>query len=129
MQASAHFISSSLRLFVTLFISLHRIIDGVIRRFFRDRDVVWMAFGHARGADSGESRVLPQQLDVLRAAIAHAGTQAADELIDKISQRPTIRYAAFDAFGDELARRFDTRLPVAVLAALHHGPHATHAAI
>ena len=36
-----------------------RILDRVIRRFLGNRDVVWMAFGHAGGRDPAEPGVPP----------------------------------------------------------------------
>ena len=46
---------------------------------------------------------LRQFLDRAGAAVAHAGPQAADELIDEVAQRAAVGDPAFDAFGDELA--------------------------
>src|SRR5262245_8699205 len=106
-----------------------RILDRIIRRFLRDRDVVRMALGHARATHPAESCIAAKTLDVFRAAISHARTQAAHELIDEITQRPTIRHASFDAFGHHFARRRHIGLAVAVFRALDHRPHATHAAV
>src|SRR5262245_12528208 len=88
-----------------------------------------MAFGHAGGADTHESGVFPQGFHILSSAISHARPQAADQLIDEVTKRATIWDAAFHAFGDKLAGAFDISLSVAVFAAVHHRPHATHAAV
>ena len=43
-----------------------------------------------------------QLFDGAAAEVAHAGAQAADELVDHGFERAAMRNAAFDAFGDEL---------------------------
>jgi hypothetical protein len=46
-----------------------------------------------------------QFLDVRAAAVAHAGTQPADQLMDRVGQRALVRDAALDALGHELLAR------------------------
>src|SRR5438045_2556241 len=43
---------------------LHRIIDGVVGRFFRDRYVMWMTFDDTGGRDAHKPRVVAQSLDI-----------------------------------------------------------------
>src|SRR4051812_43537528 len=88
-----------------------------------------MTFGHARTRHPAEPRLAAQCFDIGCAAIAHARTQAADHLINKVSQWTAIGDAAFDAFGNEFLGLGDGALPVAVLGAVDHGPHATHSAV
>src|SRR5688572_7046937 len=88
-----------------------------------------MALGHRRRGHASELGVLPQVSDGLRAAVAHAGAQATDHLVDEVAQRPAVRHAAFDAFGNQLAGGLHVGLAVAVLAALDHGAHRAHAAV
>src|SRR5688572_8818636 len=106
-----------------------RVVYRVVRALARDRDVVRVALGHARAADAAEPGLLSQRFDVLRPAVAHAGAQAAHELVDEIAERPAVRHAAFHAFGDELAALLDVGLPVAVARAGDHRAHRTHAAV
>src|SRR5437773_10967348 len=54
------------------------IVHAVIRSFLGDVDVVGRAVGHALGGDAAESRRAAQGFDVISAAVAHAGSQAAD---------------------------------------------------
>ena len=76
---------------------------GVIRCFLRDRNVMWMALPNAGRGDLDESRFRAQFFDRLRAAVAHAGPQSADQLIHKRLKWSLERNAAFDPFGHELA--------------------------
>src|SRR4051812_38158752 len=106
-----------------------RILHAVIGRFLGDVDIVRVAFGHAGGRNTAESGIAAKGFDVRGAAIAHASAEAADHLVNKIAQRPTIGDAAFNAFRNELLGFRHGALPVAVLGAVDHGPHATHSAI
>jgi hypothetical protein len=56
------------------------------------------------GRDPQEARVLVQlEMRIrARAAVAHAGAQAAHELIDQVGQRSLGGHAAFDAFRHQL---------------------------
>src|SRR5688500_5057651 len=117
------------RVAITELRAFRRVFAHVIRRFLRNRDVVRVALGHARGADPAEARVFAELLDVIGPAVAHARADAADELVHEIAQRPAVRHAAFDALGNELARFAHARLPVAILRTLDHRAHATHAAV
>src|SRR5437763_1134893 len=83
-------------------LTLPSIFHAVIRCFLGDVDIVQVAFGHAGGGDAAEAGFGAEAFDVGGAAVAHAGAEAADHLIDKIAQVAAIGDAAFDAFGDEL---------------------------
>ena len=65
------------------------------------------------------------------AAVAHAGLQAADQLVDDEGQRALVRHAALDAFGHELHLLQLVVLEVAVAAALAlaHRFERAHAAV
>src|SRR5258706_9391150 len=82
--------------------TLSRIFHAVIGRFLGDMDIVRVAFGHARGGYPAESRLAAKRFNIVRATIAHARTDTAHHLIYKIPQRPAIRHAAFDSFGNQL---------------------------
>ena len=75
---------------------------AVIRRFLSNDHVVNVAFPQSRWGNPQEARFPLQLADVARAAVAHAGFQAADQLVDKIGQRAFGRNPPFDAFGRQL---------------------------
>src|SRR5271165_6978744 len=104
------------------------LLQPVIGRFLGDDDVVYVAFAKAGRCDAEEFRFVLQFADRSRAAISHAGAQAADKLINHLGQRTFIRDAAFDAFGNEFAAGF---LGVAIGSALSYGhrTHRSHSAI
>ena len=77
----------------------------VIGSFLGDDDVVGMAFLDRGRGHLDEPGLGPKLLDGPRAAIAHPGPQAADELEDEVGQRALVRDAALDPFGDELLAR------------------------
>src|ERR1700722_9577846 len=101
--------------------NLHRLIlqriNGIIRRFLGDGDVVRMAFGYAGGADADEAGISSKRFDVFCGAVSHPGAQAADELIDEIAERAAVWDTALDAFGHQLAGIPHVSLAVAILAA------------
>src|SRR5688572_33415357 len=112
--ASEFWILSSLPSF-----RLHEI-HAVIRRLLRNRDVVRVAFRHAGGGNSAEAGLRAQLVDVPRPAVAHAGPQPADELVDEVAERPAVRHAAFDAFGNQFTTVANRALPVTVAGAGDH---------
>ena len=69
------------------------------------------------------------------AAVAHAGAQAADELVDHRGDAALVRDAALDAFGHELLGavavgvEVELVLEVAVAAAAAHRAERSHAAV
>ncbi len=74
----------------------------VVGSFAGDDDVVDVAFAEAGAGDANELCLLLQLLDGCAAEIAHAGAQAADELVDHGLERSAVGHASLDAFGDEL---------------------------
>src|SRR5689334_854752 len=80
---------------------LRRVLNRVIRRFLRDMYIVRVTFGHARPGHATELRLGSKLVDVLRAAIPHAGPQAADHLVDEITQRPAIGDSPLHAFWNQ----------------------------
>src|SRR6185503_5582246 len=108
-----------------------RSLKAVVRRFLGDDDVVDVALLQAGGGDAHEARARLQLTDASGAAIAHARSQAAHELLDHGRERPLVGDHALDALGHELARvgvpvEF---LEVAVARAFLHGADGAHAAI
>ena len=65
--------------------------NAVVRRFFGDEDIVRMAFLEAGVADADKLRILLQRRNIRRAAVAHAGTQTADQLINRFGERAFVR--------------------------------------
>ena len=76
-----------------------------------------MALGQAGSGDPDELALRSQLINGLRAAVAHAGPQAADHLEDRVRQRSLVGHASFDAFGHQLLLAF---LEIAVLGADRH---------
>src|SRR4051794_12298733 len=104
--------------------------SAVIGGVLRDRDVVRVRLAQPRTGDADEARLL-HRLDRRRAAVAHRLAQAADNLMQHAGERPLVRDAALDPFGDELLDILDVALEIAVLrvtARLHRADRA-HAAV
>src|SRR6266478_9785818 len=74
-------------------------IDTVVGRFLRDRNIVRMALCDAGRRDAAEAGLFAELLDVAGTAVAHAGAEPADELVNEIAQWPAVRDAALDALG------------------------------
>src|SRR6185295_8464276 len=68
-------------------------------------------------------------LDAAAATVAHAGAQAADELVHRLGEAAPVRDPALDPLGDQLHVGGGLGLEVAVLAAGPHGPHRAHAPV
>jgi len=98
----------------------------IVGRFLCDLNVVRMALNEAGVRDADELGFLLKGHKIFCSAVAHAGLEAADELVDHILQDTAVRDAAFHAFRHEFLR---IRLEVAVLAARVHGAFGAHAAI
>ncbi len=79
--------------------------------------------------DTHEACFFLQFANGAAAGVAHAGAQAAKQLMDVVRKRPAIGDATFDPFGDQFDIAFDIPLEVAVLAPLLHGAEAAHAAV
>ena len=58
---------------------------AVVRSLAGDSHVVGMAFGHTGIGDAGEFCRM-ERFDVFGAAVAHAGTQAAEHLVDNLEE-------------------------------------------
>src|SRR5688572_25840617 len=77
-------------------------LEVVVRRFLRDDDVVHVALAEPGRRDPHELRLRLQLGDVRAPGVAHAGAQAAEELVDRRRDRSAIRHAPLDALGHEL---------------------------
>src|SRR4051812_37456135 len=91
----------------------------VVRRLFRDDHVVDVALAEALRGGADEPRRGAEVLDGLRAGVAHAGAEAADQLVEDRGERAAVRDATLDAFRHELLVG-GAALAVAILAALLH---------
>src|SRR5262245_24873195 len=89
---------------------------AVVWRFLRNGNVMRMALLHRRPAHLDKASARPQLLNVPSAAIAHARSQPAHELIDERPQRPLVRHAPFHAFRHELVP-WPVRLAISILRA------------
>src|SRR5690349_2374061 len=93
-----------------------------------------MALADAGWRDPNQPRLALQRLDVLRAAVTHAGAQAADQLMDHRRDAALVRDASFDPLRHQLvaaAGRLEIELvlEVAVAAAAAHRADRSHAAV
>ena len=102
--------------------------SGVVGRFLGDGDVVRVAFRHAAGRDAGELGLL-QGIEVLGAAVAHAGAETAHELVHGFGEGALVRNPAHDAFRDQFLHFHLVVLEVAVLGAGRHRVDGAHAAV
>src|SRR5262249_6435750 len=103
---------------------------AIVRRLFRDGDVVRVRFAQPRSRDANEARAL-EILDGRCSAIAHRLAHAADELVDDRCERALVRDPAFDPLGNELVDALDAVLEIPVLreAARFHRAERAHAAV
>src|SRR5262249_35868396 len=86
------------------------------------------------GRDANQLRLALQRWDRPAPAIAHAGAQAAHELVDHGGDAAFVRDTPLDAFRHQLvaaARRLEIELvlEIPVAAAAPHGPNRSHAAV
>src|SRR3990170_2428772 len=107
---------------------------SIVRSFLRNRHVVHVALAHAGRGNANQPRVALQRRDVLAAAIAHAGPQTTDELIDEPRDAAFVRHAALDAFRHELVGaagrvQIEFVLEIPIAAATAHGADRPHAAV
>src|SRR5215468_12197652 len=105
--------------------SLH----AVVGSFLGDDHVVNVALAQPRRRDLDEPSLGVQLGDRGAAEVAHRRAQPADQLVQRLAQRPLVRDAALDALGHELLRRLDLALEVAVLRAVLHRADRAHAAV
>ena len=73
-------------------------LQGIVRCFFGNLDIMRMALAESCTRDPDELGVIPQFLQVLCTAIAHTRAQSTDQLMDGICQRPFVSNTALDAF-------------------------------
>src|SRR5262245_12727183 len=80
-----------------------------------------------------ESGFRAQFCDRTYAAISHARSQSADELVQEAVQLSFVSDPPFDSFGDQFREPprvfIGDRLPVSLAASLHHRAERTHATI
>src|SRR5688572_15861582 len=100
----------------------------VVRRFLRNNHIMWMTFDQTRVGDTSKASPCAKVIERGRARVAHAGAQAADQLVYVFAQRALVRYTAFDAFRNEFAASVLTR-GVAVHTIAFHRGQASHPAI
>src|SRR5258708_3378891 len=74
----------------------------IIRRFFRDDDVMYVALTQSSGGDSHESTLFPEFLKRRRPHVSHAAFEPPDQLIRQRAKRTLVGHAAFHAFRDGL---------------------------
>src|SRR6478609_5564857 len=103
--------------------STQRLIVGGL---LRHDDVMDVALAQAAGGDADEAGAFAEFGEGGGTDVTHAGLEAAHELEDDVGERPFVRDAAFDAFGDEFAGAV---LAVAIARAFLHGSDGTHAAV
>ena len=101
----------------------------VVGGFAGDLDVVGVRFDHAGVGDLDEAGARAEFFDGFGAAIAHAGAEAADHLVDEIAEGAAVVDEALDAFGDKLGGFLDAGLAIAIGGALDHGAHGAHSAV
>ena len=85
-----------------------------------------MALLQACAGDTHELAVGTQLLDIVGAAVAHTGAQAAHHLVYSLGHGSPVRHTAFYAFGYQL---LVVGLEVTILGALLHGAQTAHAPV
>src|SRR5882724_11052488 len=113
--------------------SIATLFQPVVGCFFGDVHVVHVALAEAGGGDADEARLAPQVGQGAGPEVAHAGPQAAHELLHDEGQRAFVRHPALDSLRDELHAEFGALLvlevAVAAALALAHGLEGAHAAV
>src|SRR5688572_13115844 len=107
---------------------------SIIRGFLGDGHVVDVALAGAGGRDANELRAALELGDGRGAAIAHAGAQAADELMNHRRDAALVGNPPLDALGDQFLGgaaplQIELVLEVAVAAAAAHRANGSHAAV
>src|SRR3954454_8686028 len=100
----------------------------VVRCLFGDRHVVRMALDQAGHRNADEARIAAQRLNILRADIAHARSQPADQLEQRVAERAFVGYHALDPFGNQLLTLAGA-LEVPITTAALHRANRTHATL
>ena len=101
---------------------------AVVWRFARDGHIVRMALEHAGIGDAGKLGIVELD-DVVRPAIAHPRTQAADQLIDDFIEAAFVWDARGYTFGHKFLDIGDRALEITVLGAVFHCLERAHAAV
>src|SRR5262245_53098790 len=73
--------------------------DGIVGRLLGDDHVVDVALAQAGRGDAHEARLLAQLVDALAPHVAHPRAQAAEELVDRVGERPLVGDAPLDPLG------------------------------
>src|SRR5580692_912707 len=81
----------------------HRLLDTIVGGLAGDHYIVDVAFAESGAADAHEAGFLQEFGDGGAAAVAHAGFQSANHLVDDHGDGTAIRDASFNAFGNEFA--------------------------
>src|SRR5262245_15579863 len=106
-----------------------KLFGPVVRGFLGDDDPVDVALAEARRAAAHEARPGAQVLDRPAAAVAHPRAEPADELVDRLRERPAVGDAPLDALGHELVLGLHVGLEEAILGARAHRAERAHAAV
>ncbi len=119
------------------------LLDAIVGSLAGDHYVVDVAFAESGAADAHEAGFLQEFGDGGAAAVAHAGFQSANHLVDDHGDGTAVGNASFNAFGNEFAEAvgfaIDRRdggggfafgaLEIAFAGTLRHGADRAHAAI
>src|SRR5216683_2238050 len=95
----------------------------IIRRLFRNKHIMWMAFPQARTGNAHKACLFLHLSDSSAASIPHRLTQSPDQLVNQGPQHALIRNTRLDALGDQARLLEGIALEVAVftITALLHG--------
>src|ERR1035437_6584879 len=78
--------------------------DMVVRSLAGDDHVMHMAFTQTRARDAHKLRIFLQVLDCSAAEITHAGSKAANELVNHRFERSAVGNAPFDALRNKFSK-------------------------
>src|SRR5262249_40776036 len=102
--------------------------DPIVRRFFGDDDVVHVPFAVACGRDANHLGVPLQGGDVRAPAIAHAGTEAAHQLIDHRADAASMSHPSPTPLRHEILAGLRARLEVELVLEVAIAASAPHGA-
>src|SRR5689334_23023467 len=92
--------------------------DTVVRRFFRDRDLVNVALAHTSVGDANEVGARAHFLNGAAAGVTHGSAQTASELVKDGDDGAFVRHATFHTFRHDLFQFRRGVLEIAVLGAM-----------
>src|SRR6185437_588237 len=78
-----------------------RLFNLIVRRFTGDDHIMHVALAQPSAADANKPCLLLQVRNGVGAAVAHPGTQSANQLINHGRQRTPIRHAALNPFRNK----------------------------